>query len=864
VTTTTDAYRWVTTALSRSDLYLVLRHGLAVPAAELEALQVSEAELTQKVDKELQALLERFRQAAALPEQRLALAESYGFSYDDLTNWVIRADLLRVDGVDPSAAAALAFAGALGVHDLAPWREWEQVVSGSPQVIRRVQALESQFQENLARLEDAPRARSIQETWKNLDLQALVESAHALARVEAPQIVTATEVILVVKGAGLQAPDQTLDQFLNGFWPAVKTIEERAAITQRYDVLPLDFPSPYRKDRRPAVAEIHAGERRIWIREAHWETALRAPEAVKAVFLEWKMATYTFGSHLYGFIRYQRTRLNRFRKHRRMTLADLRRRDFWEYYLAFFLQHLYIFLFLGWVHWDQGRVNIPVLNRVIQDNAQATLIGIAAAIMLALSPALQTLRITKARPLQRLPSLSKFMLLVMMVSFLGNPLRYLLGLALLYLIQTTVLIARDLAWPYREKADSDTNLSQYDIEVDDEGREQVVRRHKRRAKLFLAPILYRYLVVLVLPITLIALGVARLLKMTIILRPLGNVIDDMLQNSLSGVLGDVVAYAMDPAQANRVRSVVEANLKFFHHRPDVDKIHVFAHSQGTPITFETLFHYLPALYRRKIKSYVTIGSVLSYYHQANPVLDSIHIRRFPVRSYPQFSGGFRWYNFWNSYDPITEYSALDEYELYEVKRVSSQEEGTLSRLEPSASNPVNVKTSGTWLPWAGHTEYWSNLPEIQIPFAYRVLGDTERPEWIPETPRKAPMGLSYFTCLISIEIPILLAMVGVAFATWVQSRQIAQWLLHRGTIGRIAAALPRDGWLGDIVTQIGAVTVASAIPDTIWLVLIVLALIIINWFRPKLALLARIMASTPERVASDQAAVSSSPVRTGD
>jgi Domain of unknown function (DUF4332) len=60
-------------------------------------------------------------EAASTPEQRLALAGAIDCSYADLTNWMIRADLLRIEGLDAEAAAALAAAGMVGVRDPAAW-----------------------------------------------------------------------------------------------------------------------------------------------------------------------------------------------------------------------------------------------------------------------------------------------------------------------------------------------------------------------------------------------------------------------------------------------------------------------------------------------------------------------------------------------------------------------------------------------------------------------------------------------------------------------------------------------------------------------------------------------------------------------
>lgn len=46
---------------------------------------------------------------------------------------------------------------------------------------------------------------------------------------EEPEV---TDVILIVKGAGEQAEDDHLNIFLRGFWPAVKSLDETATLSQ--------------------------------------------------------------------------------------------------------------------------------------------------------------------------------------------------------------------------------------------------------------------------------------------------------------------------------------------------------------------------------------------------------------------------------------------------------------------------------------------------------------------------------------------------------------------------------------------------------------------------------------------------------
>lgn len=64
------------------------------------------------------AALEKFRRFTATPEQRMELAQAYKFSYDELTNYAIRADLLHLEKMNPFQAELLALAGVLGIHDL--------------------------------------------------------------------------------------------------------------------------------------------------------------------------------------------------------------------------------------------------------------------------------------------------------------------------------------------------------------------------------------------------------------------------------------------------------------------------------------------------------------------------------------------------------------------------------------------------------------------------------------------------------------------------------------------------------------------------------------------------------------------------
>lgn len=150
----------------------------------------------------------------------------------------------------------------------------------------------------------------------------------------------------------------------------------------------------------------------------------------------------------------------------------------------------------------------------------------------------------------------------------------------------------------------------------------------------------------------------------------------------------------------------------FARRADVDRVHVVAHSQGTPIAYETLYHYLPGEDRRKVWTLVTAGSVLNYYHQIDTVLDHFSVKRFPVRADPGFPPQYRWINVWNSGDPIPEFRSL---------------EGYGSGIDDRG--PTNVKSLAHKSPVSSHTGYWTEYLDVHMPLIRRLLGDLNPDEW---------------------------------------------------------------------------------------------------------------------------------------
>lgn len=795
-----------TTALSPIDLFLALHFGLGIDPALLR-LKVKQADLidalregsfdTLIVDEEstphwdksddeipnalaiseriepeamfsgrLQqatvTALNKFLRLAATPEQRTALAERYKLAYDDLTSWVVQVDLLRLGPVDRETAELLAL-GVWGVHDLAFRTDRTPLYPDHALVLevnRRVAELRVTLEQKIETLtSDALRAR-LRTKIAALNLRKLVTAARSHAERHPPQVVTATEVLVIVKGAGDHAQDDTLNGFLNGFWPALKAVHPAAAMTQRRDMFSSGYLSaPHDDGKHAHCTEVEIGERRIWIKESYWENELHPPSALWALRVEWRMATYAFGSMIYELVAPSRT--------------SERENNRGQYFKAFFVQYCPVFAFLMWTLWNSEKnyidLNVPLidvpwtalyewsyLSRLLPATIGPGLVSILATGLLAIvlawlfarRRAQKTYRAKIAREenpdaaMERLPTLSGALIWIALAAFLLNPLRYLLGLVLLILVQVLQIMAREIAWPFHTNFNSDVDFSQPYVKG---GR--LWREDNRAAKLWLSPFVYRFTVVMSLPVAFFVLGVVSILALIPGVAGIVATVKKFMSGIISGFLGDVVTYASDPAQAHRIRSVVETDIKFFHLRPDVSQIHVLAHSQGTPITFETLFHYLPDLYRGKIKSYITLGSILSYYHQTNPVLDELFVQRFPRRPYPQFAHGFRWINFWNFNDPITEFYGLDEYQHYEYKpRRSSSRSRTprrsparsstsrpslarLSKLRLSPASPTNIKTRGHWFPYSSHAEYWNNIREVQVPLVCRLLGDDNPEEW---------------------------------------------------------------------------------------------------------------------------------------
>ncbi len=516
------------------------------------------------------------------------------------------------------------------------------------------------------------------------------------------------DVVLVVKGAGLHKPDETLDTFLQGFLPAVKRIDPQADVRQVDDAdIFKDFPvSPHTEDAHLHLTEIELDvpssqedasateRRRIWVKEVYWENELHPISPWKAFFIEWNMATYALRRDLTLLLHWVRSKFNAGdecqKKEDRFGYASK-----WISYTL-----LYFLLFSFFVVSYRARFNTSWFESVFwwslpepwMQITKTTLVLLVATIIawpIGLRAGQYFNSGGRYGHLQGLPT---WVMLVMLLSFVLFTSEYLVLLVCAAIPPLVMNGVRAILWSRRPAVNTD--LLHALICLPDG------KRH--RIAVPLVKLYYRLVVVLALPILVLIIVLAKVLKWTRVLGAVGDGIENLLASLLGGILGDVSSYAMNPAQALRVRSVVENEIAFFARCcPEVGRIHVFAHSQGTAITFETLFTQLSDAVRERIHTYVTIGSILSYYNQTAPILESVYPanNRFRLPEYPRFAPGFRWYNCWNLLDPITEFYGLDEFD-----------KGT-------PESPRNIKTRARF-----HSDYWINVDEVQLPFVRRVLG----------------------------------------------------------------------------------------------------------------------------------------------
>lgn len=660
-----------------------------------------------------------------------------------------------------------------------------------------------------------------------------------------------TDVILIVKGAGEQAEDDHLNIFLRGFWPAVKSLDKNATIQQVSVDEAISGSSPHNDqgNLHRHLTEIRAklpdpkGEdgkyapRRIWLRESYWEDEVLSSSGLSNLSREWHMSSHVFANMVQDlfFTRDSNDRKDTLKGVSSDDEENMLRAgetpeenvykeflrpsefDFWGSYFSYTLLFLLTFLPLVLAPFiEPGRISFLVKGIFPAITLPASLSvsetnGIAAALVFALiwavAPARELSKMINLRfesqsnqYLKRLPGLPSWTLVLLILLLLTFPVSYLVTLLFVSIVQISLLFARRILWDFRYYSNSDVDKAKdyYEYKVWKDGAEQT-RIGEVDEWWFLrvpfSPLFYRYLIFLALPIGFLVTSVAGFLKWTRIFGGLGEALDGAIKFLLVGYMADVVNYAMDPVQAHRVRSIVMEDIKRYHNLEGVQRIHIVAHSQGTPITFETLFHYLEPEYQSKIYTYVTLGSVLGYYYQARGALDPVYYNRFkmPIRrdkfpgwatprdsrskKYPKSPRyEFKWLNFWNFTDPITEFYGLDEYNWFNGEWTIDKD----TQLETPArgfSSPTNIRTSSSLA--KNHGEYWDNLDKFQKPFAKRVLGDFRPEEWNREKTRRNWLidRIGHHAAVFLIVPVILALLVGAGFvAYWLFKNNLAAYI----------------------------------------------------------------------------------------
>ncbi len=549
------------------------------------------------------------------------------------------------------------------------------------------------------------------------------------------------DVVLVVKGAGTHSPDDTLNFFLKGFIPAIKSVGTNVKIRQKE--LADDFPkSPHTKEEHNHFTEITLdcnqkpenaegkdknGTKKIWVKEIYWENELVPSSPWKAFFIEWQMASFAL--------------------RRLITLSYLWLRKQWtgDWFFAYLVSFTTLYFVFGNFFLEAFQIvyghslfsqSLFWANHFPDTRSTEVIFVLLVSLGIALAPSIMASSSWGSdighRKLSGLPG---WLMILLSLSFFLFTEQY------LYLVLTMsipVLMAnllRSLLWKWRPYINSDYHV----LEI------PVPPSYEKKLQLYvpIVKLFYRFVIVLMLPVLFFILLIAKFLKVTRILGAIGDGIEKFISLALGGILGDVSSYAMDPAQAYRVRSVVESEIDYFS--KNVDNIHVFSHSQGTAITFETLFTQLEEKHRKKIKSYITIGSILSYYHADAPILEYAYPpTRFRLDEYPVFADGFQWINCWNLLDPITDFQGLDEFD------------------HKCDMSPQNIKTRARF-----HSDYWVNVQQVHVPFVNRILGlrdtndfwekhkEIKKDSWISKFYGQLVLG---FFLLVSLIMVILFRM----------------------------------------------------------------------------------------------------------
>ena len=603
-----------------------------------------------------------------------------------------------------------------------------------------------------------------------------------------------TQAIVVIKGAGTQKPGQTRDKFISGFWPAV--LEDYPDAQIRFSAA---VQHPDSTKETSDHVEIQVGKNRVWVSEANWDEQLNPPGPVTSLIAEWRMASYAFST---AASEAWWDTLDSFSPSLRRSLAGLRGRPAFD--------TVGVLLLLGM---PALVLNAPVrilasrsasvsrfVDQPTAESAQILWTWFALVALASLPVLIERIRFGFQRRLMLpgQPAPDDLLLVLIFAALIANPLAYLGALAILTIAQLSALVSRHLVWKWRPADDSDTRAVTRSAEAGlDRSGEQARDRKGRVSQilgrasaliqgliwyifhfvfvatgtLYRSNLVYRYLVAMALPVAGVLVGVAAVLRWTRVLRGLGDALDGVVRSTLSGTLGDITSYALDPAHASRVRAAVDSRLEWYGEHEDVNAVHIVAHSQGTPIAYEAVFRFSSPKGLKKVRTLFTLGSVLGYYRLADRMLTSRQEPRFPLQSQTAPRPDFQWVNFWSLLDPITEFRALDDF---------------------TAVNglPISVRVATGWLPWKAHSGYWIERSKIQRPLAARVFGpEPMPPEWI-EPCEHSGRRKAHAVRMFAVALFMLFALASI--------------------VGRTFRRLG-EGWLADLEDRAAASPVAEFI-----------------------------------------------------
>jgi hypothetical protein len=572
-----------------------------------------------------------------------------------------------------------------------------------------------------------------------------------------------TDVVLVVKGAGGQKKDVHFRTFLDGFLKAVRKYDPFAEVLigpETKILADCDY-NPYFKEFEQEVAEIivqphsETGDdplprRRIWVKEAYWEPRLTPPGSLNSLLREWRLTSYALIKLLELFFFPWREGKRHDADGSQTKDLNAHRHTLRGYFLYYFIATLLVLGMVGLT----GLLGQPLLNiaptigrgesgllSAMSPPAVQALVLLAIAVVTAAVPALQAVRHRKTQrdtgQLPTMPALPGWMLAALILAFIFQPAAYLTWLlAYGVLVLGSNLLARSLAWRFRADWYTDAPLIDYfEIEPDHEYFDQ------QRNRLALGTqLIYRAFVVASLPLAIVLLLLSKLARVLNLFGDLGTRIETQLNTLIVQSLGDVTSYALDPVQAAQVQNVLIYDVETFSNFDPVSRLHIFAHSQGTPISFEVLFHMLEPEQVKKVDTLITIGSVLNLHHLVNEALDETFWHRFPPEAYPDLNRSFKWFNFWNFTDPITQFTGLEAYrqdKLMRYKDKSKSEtfgkmrtyEDLRPRLDYDTGSPFSIKTRDSLR--ANHGEYWRNIDTVQYPFLERILRQGSG-VWLPD------------------------------------------------------------------------------------------------------------------------------------